>query len=539
MRESYLGGDSAHRGWLGGHVTKTRLWAVGIALTIGLLTTLLSQIVGLVLLVVLSSIAWVATMSTENDTPLQRYLNRRRWRERVKLGTVNYLPYTEAGWDALTDTWADAPNRKARKEASRTLHAMRATPDGVEGMMWLQDGVSVPGVQWHREPHQEEYLAVVISTTGQVEGIETDEVFDQASAGYGNVTGAMGSRLSLPKRVQSLTRALPADPALHEKWILANGDLTVPAVIHMSYKEVIDKVMAGQLVQRPMYVFSFPISETFKARAERRGDGLEGWRSLMNDEIVALERSMRAAGFRDVHTLSARATAAVIRHMQHPGYALDRVADLTPTTGWLPSEDKWSYTRYAGAPNDGDVSQSLARTARISAKNMAVVERSSLWMSPLLGGMERQVVRTISFHQEVIPQDLARFQHEKTIVSDIADKNRKSRAGVLEDATLTVESKAAHQRYQDLLPGTGFHGCNWVGYITVSAGNERDLMDACDHIAESASEAGISALEWLDVRQSAAHAFTWPVGRGITPSKASVSERVQQFAAGKEPEEAL
>lgn len=66
-----------------------------------------------------------------------------------------------------------------------------------------------------------------------------------------------------------------------------------------------------------------------------------------------------------------------------------------------------------------------------------------------------------------------------------------------------------------------------------------DLADACDHIAESASEAGITRLEWLDVRQSAAHAFTWPVGRGIRPSPSSVSERVQQFAAGKEPEEAL
>ncbi|WP_202567715.1 SCO6880 family protein [Agreia sp. COWG] len=520
-------------------MSKARLWAVGVTAAIGLAATLFSQTVGLVLLVVLPTLAWVATMSTENDTPLQRYLNRRRWRERVRLGTTRFLPYTDASWEALTDEWANAPTRAERKEALRTLHAMRATPDGVEGMTWLQDGFGVPGVQWHREQHQEEYLAVVVSTTGQVEGIETDEVFDQASAGYGGILGAMGSRLSLEKRVQSITRALPADPALHEKWILENGDLSVPAVVHLSYKEVIDKVMAGQLIQRPMYVFSFPASETFKARAERRGEGLAGWRSLMNDEIAALERSMRAAGFRDVHTLSARATSAVIRHMQHPGYALDRVADMTPTTAWLPSEDQWSYTRYAGAPAGSDVTQSLARTARISAANMAVVKRNSLWMSPLLGGMERQVVRTLSFHQEVIPQDLARFQHEKDIVSDTADKNKKSRAGVLEDAVLTVEAEAAIQRYGDLLPGTGAHGCNWVGYITVSAADERDLMDACDHIAEAAADAGISALEWLDVRQSAAHAFTWPVGRGIRPSKASVSERVQQFAAGKEPEEAL
>lgn len=538
MRVSYLGGDSAHRGFLGGRVSKARLWTVGSAVVIALAVTTFAQLVGVVLLLVLPSLAWLVTMSTENNTPLQRFLNRQRWKQRVRLGTTDYLPYSEARWETLTTQWAEAPTRPARKNAARALHAMRDTPDGVEGMTWLEDGIGVPGVQWHREPFREEYLAFVVATTGQVTGIETNEVFDAASAGYGDVLAGMGSRLSLARRVQSITRALPADPALHEEWIVENADPLVPAGVLRSYKEVIDKVMAGQLVQRPMYVFSYPVTDTFRARAARRGAGLEGWRSLMRDEIAAQQRAMRAAGFRNVHALSARATAAVIRHMQHPGYAMDRVADITPTTGWLPSVDEWSFTRYVGAPAS-EVTQSLARTARISASSMAMVERTSLWMSPMLGGMDRQVVRTLAWHQEVIPQEVARFQHEKDIVSDAADKNRKSRAGVMDDAVLTVEAQAAQHRYRDLLPGTGFHGCNWVGYITISAADERDLMDACDHIAEAALEAGITKLEWLDVRQSAAHAFTWPVGRGIKPSASSISERVQQFAAGKEPEEAL
>ncbi|MBF4625844.1 hypothetical protein [Clavibacter sp. VKM Ac-2872] len=538
MRVSYLGGDSAHRGFLGARVSKARLWSVGVAAVIALTTAVFFQIAGVVLLVVLPSIAWLLTMSTENGTPLHRYLNRRRWKERQKRGTTNFLPYTEEGWQALVDAWDEAL-RGERAEAERRLHAMRATPDGVEGMTWLQDGRGIPGIQWHREPGREEYLAIVVSTTGQVEGIETDEVFDAASAGFGAILSALGSRASLAKRVQPITRALPADPARHEQWVLDNGDSDVPESILRSYKEVIDIVMSGQLVQRPMFVMSFPVTETFRSRATRRGPGLDGWRELMRDEIRGVERAMSAAGYRDVRILSARATAAVIRHMQHPGYAMDRVSDVTPTTGWLPSEDHWSFTRYAGAPIGGDVSQSLARTARISAGNLAVIERSSLWMSPLLGGMHEQVVRTIAFHLEVIPQEASRFLHEQDITSDIADKNAKARAGVLEDATLKVEAKAATQRYEDLMPGTGFHGCNWVGYITVSAGTERGLLDACEHIAEAASDAGISQLEWLDVRQSAAHAFTWPVGRGIVPAKATVSDRVQQFAAGREPEEAL
>ncbi len=122
MRVSFLGGDGAHRGFLGGRVSKARLWSVGVTVAIGLTTAVFAQILGVVLLIVLPSIAWLLTISTENDTPVQRYLNRRRWKERQTLGTVNFLPYTDEGWQTLIDAWAEAP-KEARKDAKRRLSA--------------------------------------------------------------------------------------------------------------------------------------------------------------------------------------------------------------------------------------------------------------------------------------------------------------------------------------------------------------------------------------------------------------------------------
>jgi hypothetical protein len=538
MRTSLIGGDSAHRGLLGGTVSKPRMIVLGIAVAIGLICSAIWSLPGLVVLVGLPLLGWVATIQTENNTILARYLVRLRWREQRRQGTLTFVPYDKDGWDSLTDRWADSDGRQNRRQAMKELHAMRTTPDGVEGMRWLQDGFQLPGIQWHQPTHGQEYLAVVFSTTGQVEGIEDDPVFDAATAGFESVLAGIGDPLSLPNRIQTITRVLPSDPAEHEAWLVQNGDPKAPKILHDSYLEVVDAISGAQLVQRPMFVVSWPVTDRFVARAERRSDGIDGWLDLMGTEIRAMGNAFTAAGFRNVRPLTARQTAAVLRHLQHPGFPFDQAGDILPDRAWLPSEDSWSYTTYVGAPR-GKLSQSLSRTCRITAKNVEITHRTGLWMAPLLGEMTAQVVRTISFHLELTPQDSARFLAEKDRVSDIADKNRRSRAGVLDDASLNVEEQAARRRIEDLTPGTGHVGANWVGYITVTAGTRRELIDACEHTAASAANAGINVLEWLDPFQQTANAYTWPVGRGITPSGASASTQLEKFAAGKEAKESL
>lgn len=538
MRTSLIGGDVTHRGLFGGRISKVRIWTLSIALVAGLLAAALWQITGLVLLAVLPLVAWFVTIDTVNNTVLQRSIDKRSYRDRDKRGLTTFVPYDKDGWDALTDAWANADGRAARKEAERQMHAMRLTPDGVEGMLWLRERNRTPGIQWHRPSFGEEYLAVVFSTTGQVEGIESDAVFDASAAGYEQVLAQFGAALTLPNRVQTISRILPSDPALHEAWLAGHGDNSIPDEIHESYREVVDDISAAQLVNRPMFVVCWPVTDRFVARAERAGEGIDGWLAVMDREIRSVTAAFTAARFRNVHAMTARQTAAVLRHLQHPGFPMDQAGDITPDRAWLPSQEDWSYMTYVGAP-EGRLSQSLSRTCRVTAKDVKISHRTSLWMAPMLGEMEHQVVRTISFHLELTPQDHALFLAEKDRVSDIADANRRARGGGIEDATLTVEQEAAKRRIADLTPGTGYTGANWVGYITVTAGSRQELSDAVEEITAAASNAGISKLTWLDPHQQTAAAYTWPVGRGIAPSNGSIGTRVEKLAAGKEAKEAL
>jgi hypothetical protein len=539
MRTSIIGGDSAHRGLFGGRISKPRLWALGSSVALTLVLVFIMGLWALLVGVVLIGAAWFATIDTANNTILQRRLKAARWKERLRRGTTKFVPFDQDGWDMLTDRWAEASTREEKRESMQELHAMRDTPDGVSGMLWLQDGIGEPGIQWHQTPEGEEYLAVTFTTTGQVTGIETDQVFDVASAGFSAVVASLGDPLGFAKRIQTISRNMPTDSAQHEAWMAENGDSSVPAVLLHSYKDVVDGVAAGQLMQRPMFTVSWPVSDRFVRRAARHGEAALGWRLFMANEIEGMRRMLVGAGYKNVHAMSARQTAAVIRHMQHPGFPMEQVADVTPTTGWLPSEDAWSYTTYVGAPKGGQVSVSLSRTARITAKNLEVVERNALWMAPLLGGMQSQVVRTIAWHIEGSPQDEARHLSEQDRVSDIADQIKRSKDGQIEDVALNVEADAARRRHQDLIPGTGHVGANWVGYITVTDGTERGLADVSELIEDAASRAGIRTLEWLEVDSATANAFTWPVGRGIAPANVSIGSKVEQFAQGKEAKEAL
>lgn len=538
MRTSLIGGDTAHRGLFGGSVSRPRLIALGVSVGLGLLAVVTWDLWGLILLGTLPLVAWFVTIQTENNSVMARFLARRRWHDQQREGTTMFVPYDADGWGLLTEHWSEASTRTERRAAAKELHAMRPTPDGVEGMLWLQDALGVPGIQWHRPSHAQEYLAVVFSTTGQVEGIESDEVFDAATAGYESVLAKIGDSLSLPSRVQTIARILPSDPTQHEAWLRKNADPTVPMILHQSYRQVSDAVASAQLVNRPMFTVVWPVTARFEERAMRRAEGAEGWLDLMSGEIRAVAGALSAAGFRNVKALSARQTAAVFRHLQHPGFPMDQVGDVDPDRAWLPSEDSWSYTTYVGAPA-GELSQSLSRTCRITAKNVELSHRTALWMAPMLGEMAAQVVRTISFHLELTPQDQSRFRAEQDRVSDIADKNRRAKAGVLDSAELNVEEQAAARRIADLSPGTGHTGANWVGYITVTAGTKRDLLDACEQMTSAAGNAGISTLEWLDPYQQTANAYTWPTGRGIKAAKDSISSHVEKFAAGHESKDAL
>lgn len=543
MRTSTIGGETAHRSFLGSSMSKARAVALIVSGTGAVVLMGIFRMNGILPAALLVAVSFLVTVPTHNGTLAARIITNRRWAWAQSSGARVFIPFQEDLWDrqsrrvfALTGIFEG----KERRDAMRVLAAIRERPLGVEGMVWLREDTATPGIAWHQGPGGDEHLTVTFTTHGQVAGMQSDSFVERSAEMYGRLLARLGEHSSLLKRVQSLTRVLPVDSALHESWVVDNLDQEVAPALASSYDSVIRELRSGQLFQRHMFVLVWPITDRFRALAGRRGAGRDGWLALMDQEIASALASFRQANFSGVRVLTARRTAATIRHMQHPGFGIDRVSDVTTGSAYLPSEDEYSYTKYTGCPGpDGVLEHSYVRTARIEASSVEVIEYGSMWLTPLLSGMHEQVVRTVSFHLEVIPATVARTQAVQDVTSDKSVLNRNREEGVEADDETEVTLGAATRRRMDLKPGTGNAGANWVGYVSVTGSSVSDLINAVEAAEAAASKCGISKLRWLDTQHAEAAAFTWPVGRGLLPSPESLTERLSTKLAGTGSKEQL
>ena len=82
-------------------------------------------------------------------------------------------------------------------------------------------------------------------------------------------------------------------------------------------------------MQRHYLVVRWDVDEQFRAHARRQAPGLDGWLWLVNGEIQAAHRRLTDAMYRGVQALSGPQLAAVLRHLQHPDWPIDRASDVT------------------------------------------------------------------------------------------------------------------------------------------------------------------------------------------------------------------
>ncbi|MGO3032726.1 MAG: hypothetical protein ACTIH8_05185 [Microbacterium gubbeenense] len=99
---------------------------------------------------------------------------------------------------------------------------------------------------------------------------------------------------------------------------------------------------------------------------------------------------------------------------------------------------------------------------------------------------------------------------------------------------------AARRRRNDLAEGSGHHGTNWVGFVTITAESRELLAAGSRELAElCANGVGIQKLEWLDSYQPAASGTTWPIGRGIRPHVPTFGAKAMRLIAGGGDKEAI
>ncbi|GAB7190763.1 hypothetical protein NUM3379_14700 [Kineococcus sp. NUM-3379] len=538
MNTRVLGGEHGRRGFFGG--TRNRPRTIGLVLVgaLGAVAILTLQLPGLVATVLAAAVVHAATVRTHRGSPLARWQSRRRWRERERLGTVDFRPVaTRPG-----DLDPGAATRQERARAQREWNSYRDWPDGAEGMHWLQRERGRPGIAWHTPTGEDAWLSVVFSVEGQVRGIESDAFLDSASVAFGAMLARYGSPSQLPNRVQTITRVLPVDSAYHEAWVwehLDDSSAQALDALIASYDEVVRLVNRSGLMQRHYVVVRWPLTGQFLAAAQRRGPAQEGWRELMAEEVRAVRSHLRSAKLGRVEALSAAQAAAVLRHMQHPSWPIDQAADVDVDAPWLPSRDEWSACVVTAPGPEGEEEQWWHRTALLPVDAFETGQRTSLWLAPLLSKMPHPIVRTLSLQAEVVPAADARAAARMDVTTDVADLAAQKEKGALTDDELRVGLTAARQRLADLEPGSGHHGVGWTGHLTISARSRRELVEATWKVTEAANNAGIAWLEWLDTQQAAASACTWPLARGMRPMDASTSSVLRSLLTGTGNREAI
>jgi hypothetical protein len=537
----HLGGESGHRSFFGGQHSKSRVAALAVAFVSGIILTPLIGWPGLLVGGALAGGTLLVTARTHRGSVLDRRRRRRRWSVRVRSGTDAFVPYDATVWADANQVLADAAGRKARWFARRDVATIRAMPDGADGMGWLQMGVGLPGIAWHAPVGEEPYLSVVFGVSGQLHGIESTTTMRRAAEGWGMFLAQRAVPSDLVGGVQTLTRILPSDTALHEFWVLNSLDPSAPPEAISSYDEVLRLTGADAMVQRHYIVVRWPINTTFQDEARKYADGRDGWRQLMSREIDATVRGLTEARMGEVVVLTARQVAAVIHHQQDPNRPIDYVADIDPTRLGILSHDEFSTSvTETRDPGTGQLLEWWHRTARVSAENLATAPREQLWVLDLLVGRDLPFIRSVSFHLQLIPAAEAKAAARRDLIRDAAEVISKRQDGQIDTDETTLALGAARRRSRDLIAGSHHHGTNWVGYITITTRGRDELARASRQLEDTCSSGlGIERLDWLDSYQAAATGTTWPIGRGIAPHATTLSARLYRRLAGRTDKDTL
>lgn len=541
----YLGGESSHRSFFGGHGGgKSRGVVVGIVVAGGVLLTPLIGWPALAVTFVAALVVIVMTARTHNGSIVERRRRRARWQARQRLGTDRYEPFDADRWARLEEAAATAP-RKERAQAARDRNAMRTMPDGADGMGWLQSGSGLPGIAWHAPDGEDPYLSVAFAVAGQIRGIESNTTLVAGGIDWGRFLADRAATTSLVGAVQPMTRVLPPDTARHEAWARSSVDPAAPADAVASYAEVIRRAGQDAMIQRHYVVVSWPISADFVTTAAKFAEGRNGWRALMGREIDGVVRGLEKArlggGRQGVAPLTARQTVALMLHQQNPSHPIDAVRRVDPAAPGLRSHDEYAAhvveaTDYA----TGQEAEWWHRTAAITADGLSTGGRTQLWVLDLLLGTHLDFIRSVSFHIGLVPALHAKAAARRDLTADQSAAISTASKGRLADDETATAARASSQRVKDLAAGSHHHGVEWVGYITVSAPDRDALQIACRRLHETCSTSlGIERLTWLDSYQAAASGTTWPIGRGLRNRRESMSSTFYNVLAGRGDKEAL
>lgn len=497
-----LGGEVRHRSvgmrspWIRNAVMFVLVIGLGLAFTW----------VGLILGVVISGLLYIASLSNPGDnSAVQKWDRKLRWNYQVKHGYHVFKPV------AL---------RPVNCKPGREWNAYRDWPDGIDQWTWLEDQPN-PGataICHHNTPAGDYYFSVTFRVDGPLVGLVGDDELEDAQTRFGNLLAGWGSRQKLVSGLQITTRMLPARTDLHQAWMSARLDPATHEEQTRDYAQLLNDLSAHGLIQRHYVTVRWDQTARFDLAAAERGKGAAGRRALIEQDTDSVGKRLKAAGYTDVQPLTGPALAAVLRHLQNPGFHPDQTADVTAAGMYRPS-----VASVDRVTTDG---QWTHRTAVFPIRGIETSQRNGLWMHPLLGGMESQIIRTLSIHITLVPASDAKTAARRDATADqVALITARDKGHAADDET-EVALTAAQQRLADMSAGTGHHGVLWAGVVTLSVPATESLVLAVNAVEEAADACGINHLQWCDSYQAAAQCATWPMARLLPPAPLTKGARV-------------
>ena len=212
--------------------------ALAVAFLAMLALTPIFGVCGLAIAVAAGGLAILVTQKTHRGSLMDRRLRRTRWADRRRAGANVFEPFNRDRSEELQLAATHAGTRAERRALTLELAAMRANPDGADGMGWLQFGSHEPGVAWHAPAGEAPYLSVAFAVSGQAKGVESASAMRRAAEAWGAFLATRAAPTNLVGEIQTLTRVLPADSALQEHWVLGALDPNAPADAIRSYGDV-------------------------------------------------------------------------------------------------------------------------------------------------------------------------------------------------------------------------------------------------------------------------------------------------------------
>ncbi|TSD93259.1 hypothetical protein FOS14_23460 [Skermania sp. ID1734] len=374
------------------------------------------------------------------------------------------------------------------------------------------------------------YLSVVLAVQGVQSGLGSDADYAAAWREWGWVQAELAKRSSFIRGLQLLHRSVPADITPHVRWYrdkLAPDEDGRLEMLVANYDQLLTEIAPLAEEHRTFVVVKVPLTPEFHAEAATRDEfgGTRrvevGWASVVKDELERLVRLLDGAGWGPVHVLGERRTAALIRALQNPDYALDDDRDVDWESCWqsyiggadaVVVAGKW-HTRCGQVPPGAIQGETLG----------------PLWLQPLLVGVEADegredlarasTIRTISVRIDFVPDAKARVEAVKDVTQDAATRHRHRQKGKISDGTAEVMESASARRRDDLAPGRGVAGSAYAMSVSVTGRDSEDLRRACLRVEQAAGSSAIGGIDWHTDRHDTAQVQTLPLCRGMAGVK--------------------